>query len=195
MNIESIPEVYTLIAENDDAELRQKFLNNVNFREYEKYIDSIVYVPNRWKSNMAVHTTRIRIFNRHRKGEKSQIRVFPPAFTTHRTLDDFLGTLIYHEGYHAREVCEVPELIIPTMAEIFVESLKEIKFNPWSFLFGPRYFSPRAAAAEIRAIRNELENSPFNKPLYGRRMELEMALDHCSKFVKSFPHVEPLPAL
>lgn len=100
----------------EDAAYRQAFLDSIDLEDAKPYVSRVVYVPKQpffgKKTLMQVDIeTGVGIRDR-----KSVIEVLPLAFAGkfHPYVEDFLGCLIDHEGYHAKEVYETPNLISNT---------------------------------------------------------------------------------
>jgi len=97
---------------------RKQFINSLNLRqlELEKYVKSLEYVPlNHYNSDyegFSVMTTRRSILSTYLSvpHTRSRIIIYPIAFETSQNIDDFLSVLIDHEGQHAKDRYEEPEL-------------------------------------------------------------------------------------
>jgi len=111
----------------EDSHYRQQFLDAVDLEDASPYISSLLYISDESKEAVTITiggekidwpapTMRLIpsfLSRLNMKWRKSKIRVCPYAFSEkkHPQLDDFLGTLIDHEGYHAKEIFESPETI------------------------------------------------------------------------------------
>lgn len=70
------------------------------------HVSEIIYIPS-FNINSPIMWTKPNLFTKFfcLNGLKWKILVYPFAFSKiiHSSLDEFLGTLIYHEVFHAKE--------------------------------------------------------------------------------------------
>lgn len=89
----------------EDILFRQDFLNNLDLGWAGQYIENVRYAPELINGNGRIIMQTMQL--RDAIGEKSEILVYPEAFSDfHPRFADFHSTLVYHEGYHAREKFE-----------------------------------------------------------------------------------------
>ncbi len=139
---------------------RQQFLDEIDLEHCTQYVHTVEYVDCQEQDtsgrSFLMITTPSLISCLFVPKIRSKISVFPEAFSSsHPTVDDFIGTLIDHEGYHARENYENPSIILPSLWRLMIEDLHRS--------FTKSYFvSPRVTAledeSEVRALRNQLSN-------------------------------------
>jgi hypothetical protein len=166
-------EHYELALNDDDQYFRQSFLDSIVVDDIKKYVRRVVYVPKTiivdkdYEVGMRTIPSNLASLNIHHT--RSKIIVFEPAFTRelHPHLDDFLSTLIDHEGHHAKEYYENPSLLLDTVWQDLYETFirpftirspeaKETHVNS-----SKKESFAKIAKAEIRALANELEHSGF----------------------------------
>lgn len=161
----------------EDSQYRQQFLNDIDLEDANPYVSSLVHLPDEdlgtwgdvFRNRMATHPAILARL--HVKGTKSKIKVYSSAFSLERypKLDDFLGTIIDHEGYHAKEFFENPRDTLKPLWEIayrnFKANLRNI-FNPPNYelevlelanirLANP---TPLKARREIGPLKNQIKN-------------------------------------
>ena len=128
----------------DKPELRQNFINSINFGMEEKYISQIKYVNKVTDYCMDIEAHSA-CKNFLVPGLNSKINVYPFTFENDfvKTETDFLSILIDHECFHAMEYYKNPQIIIPTKNLNFVEKV--------NFIID---LELRAYNNQIRAIRD-----------------------------------------
>ena len=97
----------------EDASYRQAFLDSMDLEDAWPYVRRVFYRPSR--DGDTVMEVKPSFLQRHFvRRIRSDIRVYPLAFSgqTYPLYDDFLGDLIDHEGYHARELYEEPRVAV-----------------------------------------------------------------------------------
>ena len=87
----------------EEITFRQNFLDNLDLGWTRSYVKHIKY-----ESELIDKKDRIIMRTiQNVVGKKSEILVYPKAFSDfHPKFADFYSTLVYHEGYHARESFE-----------------------------------------------------------------------------------------
>lgn len=144
-----------------DPEYRPRFLDVIDLTPIAKYVRGVIYVKNSDETiTMGTEpSTRSKFYIPR---GRSSIHVFPPAFSPqkHSTVEDFLGTMIDHEGFHAREMFERPSTVLcPVWASM------DCCLNQLCAHYGP---------AEVRAVANVLANPAGREfsPTYLARVQL-----------------------
>jgi hypothetical protein len=97
---------------NEDPEFRQWFLNDIDLEDVKRYVKKVFYAD--FLSGGVSMTTFPNVLSCfHIPWMRASIGVYPLAFSCdyHQNLDDFLGTLIDHEGHHAMEFYLSPSII------------------------------------------------------------------------------------
>ncbi|MFH1802711.1 MAG: hypothetical protein ABH864_04680 [archaeon] len=136
---------------------RQRFLNQLDLECARPFITKLVYVSplrNFLEGGHGPMNHSPGIFN----GNISRIMVYPGAFTWrfHHTLNNFLSTLIDHEGHHAYERAIHPETRFYTLALALREPISLIS----NCLDKPTLKASRfKIGKELRAYQNQLKNS------------------------------------
>ena len=92
-------------------EYRQEFLDKIDLGETAKYVKEVKYVPIQFIRYVAMFNHASILTLLYVKGTKSKIKVFPRSFgrEPYECLDDFLLTLIDHEGQHAKDFYELSD--------------------------------------------------------------------------------------
>lgn len=119
----------------ENPEIRQKFLDSIDLEDAKPYVDRIIYSPfcgfihpmglMFCKFSLMAH------FNK--KGYKSRVFVMPRSFSpVHENVDDFLSSLIDHEGYHARELFLEPLESRMTLSDLIGASFTKEKRLNWN---------------------------------------------------------------
>ena len=88
----------------NEKSFRQDFINMIELKNILDYVKNIVYNP-KYKRNIIMETkSSLKSYFGFKEG-KSKIIICPSAFLLdfHPKLEDFLSTLTYHEGFHAKE--------------------------------------------------------------------------------------------
>ncbi|MBI4170774.1 MAG: hypothetical protein HY514_03700 [Candidatus Aenigmarchaeota archaeon] len=105
---------------------RREFVGQIDLEDSHKYVNTVRYSHKRImhpQGGFAATRLRIPFLARlHFKGIRSDIEVYSKAFSA-PTLQDFLGLLIDHEGYHAKEIYENPEVILPSIVKYLQNQL------------------------------------------------------------------------
>ena len=133
---------------SENAELRQEFLDSIDLEIAKPYVSKVLYVPS--QKRLATMVTLQNLLTRFSlRGFRSKILVYPWAFdkekSKHEKLDDILGTLIDHEGFHAKEFFELKHDFSWLTVYSMLTSSTE---NFWDSLY----------LTEIRAYQNTLAN-------------------------------------
>ncbi len=105
-----------MVTESDYREaarnplVRQDFLNAIDLEEAKEYICKVVYEPVDIEGTpmRLIAPLLTKIFTK--RGLKSKIEVLPNAFS-YLSFNYFMNGLIDHEGFHARQVYEIPAAI------------------------------------------------------------------------------------
>lgn len=138
---------------DEDPEYRQWFLNQIDLENAKHYVRKTVYCPIDGGCSMSISPPFLSRL--HVRGMKSVIKVYPPSFSGLKLmcLDDFLGLIIEHEGFHAMEIYTNPEIMSMNAPRevIIVQDGRKI-INPELF-----EYHKFLAAREMRAYRNALE--------------------------------------
>lgn len=90
-----------------DTSKRQDFINRINLGKYAQFIKSIKYYPSiSNKEQFCMQTYNSLLTFLKIRGLKSKISVFGTIFSDeiHQNVFDFYSTLVYHEGFHAKEI-------------------------------------------------------------------------------------------
>ena len=124
---------------------RQEFLKVIDLGSVKPFVKAVIYSPEQEEGTNMRTVPHFLTKYLARRGYKSKILVYPLAFScgTYMKLDDFLGTLIDHEGFHSRENFEQPELVFGLFGRL--------KLNDDSWRSNIR-------ASEVRAYYNVLLN-------------------------------------
>jgi hypothetical protein len=108
----------------EHPELRQEFLNHVDLEWARPYIRAVYSVPDKpLREDMRVVLMHVRYSLQstllHRKHARSSVYVHQASFNPeiHPTVDDFLSTLIDHEGTHARDAYFHPGILQPNRTQ------------------------------------------------------------------------------
>jgi len=141
LNVENINPAFERALKNEG--IRQEFVDSIDFREYFRYIESVVYDPDYaeyvkrtgdWRivGYYMITTTGSRAINlADSLGKKSTIYISKRAFDDFRISNgvDFYTSLVDHEGQHAKDYFEGIEIEgIPVVTSIdarFILSLLE----------------------------------------------------------------------
>ncbi|MBI2579772.1 MAG: hypothetical protein HYW27_02625 [Candidatus Aenigmarchaeota archaeon] len=113
----------------EDASYRQAFLDSIDLEGARPYVRRVIYrLHGDGDTVMKVVPSFLQRLSVRRI--RSDIRVYPLAFSSNPLYDDFLGTLIDHEGYHARELYKNPEVVVRSYSRflssgIEIEQLKQ----------------------------------------------------------------------
>jgi len=88
----------------EEITFRQEFLNQIDLKEYKRYITKIIYKHKSKKDKRLMWCKPVFSFNIF-KPVHSKIIVFVDAFDPqiHVNFADFYCSLIFHEGFHAFE--------------------------------------------------------------------------------------------
>jgi len=160
---------YRFACEN--PAFRQRFLDNIDLAEVTPYIRDVKYDPREKSASeflMRIHPP-LRITYLKVSGLKSKVSVSASAFYKGgciETANDFYAILVDHEGFHAKEYFETPEIAYPYS---FFEVL-------WNDVIG-KFNGEIEISSELRALENELKNADLrgvsNKHLEGIHTFLE----------------------
>src|SRR3989344_2649249 len=82
--------------------LRADFVKAVDLEDMAEFVSDVTYNPSRGDSQASTKASRLHWFF-PMKGRKSPIGIYPPLFEFPR-VDDFLSTLVDHEGFHAKDI-------------------------------------------------------------------------------------------
>jgi hypothetical protein len=138
----------------ENPKIRQEFLDQIDLAEYKKYISEVKYKGNSKKIIMTCYNFWHGHFGITKL--KSKILVYDNAFTHEKiiNINDFLGVLKHHEGFHAMERHE--GIFGPSKSSIYdleTEILEDINI-------------------ELRAHKNELKNlNKNNSEMYKNWVE------------------------
>ncbi len=118
---------YRHTVAKEDPELRQAFCTGVLRERGAEYADAIGclrYVPDRFvpDGNLSILVPRVQptymktsggLLSKFNLGTRATVTVFPEAFDLrhHANLDDFVVSLVGHEGWYARSFFDDPELV------------------------------------------------------------------------------------
>lgn len=146
---------YERVRAVEDRELRQWVVDGIDLKEFTKYVNQVDYEeeqdvdPTVTEIVLLAMITIPSVFARmHFKGTRSRIVVYPQTFMMER-FSDFKGWLIYHEGYHAKEIYESPGLLVYPLVH---------GFGMTRYLDIRGTYKRRFREAEQRAFRNQLRN-------------------------------------
>ena len=150
----------------EKPECRQLFLDEIDLDYASPYVDKLCYInriekPFFTRDTLLMETKPSRLTKFGIKGTKSKIYVYPSAFDIewYPVLNDFLTTLIDHEGYHAKEIYVEPRKLINPIWNDFLDVTKTsfsliytgIVKNEWTL-------EKLMKEAELRALMNLKEN-------------------------------------
>ncbi len=146
----------------NDPGYRPRFLREIDLEDAAKYIGKVGYkdsVKVRGNRTILMRINPSLMMRLNMKKLKSEVEVYPQAFSIpHTSLNDFLCSLIDHEGYHAREYYENPRDIIPSINELMDAANEydpeidvKIRIN--------KAMTRIAAATEYRAYEHEIKRS------------------------------------
>ncbi len=109
-----------------DESYRQTFLDGIDLGDKNNYISNLAYDMDQEilrGDKVAMRLEHVLFNPLQNKAElvenrkcraKSVIIVYPQSFSCDffSTYQDFMNTLLHHEGYHAMEMCESPQLMV-----------------------------------------------------------------------------------
>ena len=156
-----------------DETYRQEFVDGIDLENYEKFIRNKIYKIR--------HSFLNRIFS-HPLGKKnmetrpgngifqrrgSTIYIYPPAFSQEYfpTLEDFISTLVDHEGFHAQEYYQQGSSLIRDFVAVFF-SQKKYCTNVLLSEF----------IREVNAYRNQLQKASERGISEQQRLKVEQKL-------------------
>src|SRR3989338_8558183 len=89
----------------ENLKLRADFVKAVDLEEMAEFVSEVSYNPDQRINSRANASVEIpwSYWLFPREGHKPPIRVYPLLFEFPR-LDDFLSTLVDHEGFHAKDI-------------------------------------------------------------------------------------------
>lgn len=164
---------------------RQIFLNDIDLEQVEPYVKKLHYI-NRTEApffdfgaKIVMETIPSQSTKFGVKNQKSKIYVYPPAFDTtfHPVLDDFLTTLIDHEGHHAKEYYMTPQKIITPIWKDILDVLETSFFLIYNGTVKDKLWTCeiRIKQSELRALENVKKQIDLNKrttsPIYQERIQ------------------------
>ena len=145
-------------------EVRQGFLEDVDFEEHAPFVGSIEYIKNIHGNIMSVTFPLIDISN------LSTVKVSNMAFDRF-SYDDFYNSLVHHEGFHTtdwRNNTEVGDWI------------QGKKLRAWTYLLGTmlglKKFKGDGIQREIRAYENQIKHESFSRCSEGWQKEVHKRL-------------------
>lgn len=139
--------------------IRQQFIHSIDLESARFFIGDIAY-----RETDMFHRLSLPLMMRcvapvrtlvGKNWGKSKIGIYPEAFSPeiHPRLDDFLSSLIDHEGHHARMLYENPNESRVKVGELFLGLV--------TYLWSPQKFEDvkkKHIAIEQRCIWNQLNN-------------------------------------
>ncbi|MEK6894988.1 MAG: hypothetical protein AABX48_00550 [Nanoarchaeota archaeon] len=149
-----------------EESFRQEFLNGIDLEEARPYIKRVSYKPKQAYSDNIIYTDNTIMMRTSNlpakllgiKNVRSTISVYPCSFTL-QNIGEFKSMLIDHEGYHAKDIFEEPEiLLLPLIKLKKVLNIPLIKLNidKLDELYLQALY--RNIIGELRANRNQLKN-------------------------------------
>ncbi|MBI2173433.1 MAG: hypothetical protein HYT73_04495 [Candidatus Aenigmarchaeota archaeon] len=112
----------------EDASYRQAFLDSLDLEDARPYVRRVIYRPlGDGDTSMKIKPSFLQRYLARRI--RSDIRVYSRAFSSNPLYDDFLGVLIDHEGYHARELYKNPEVVVLSYLRLFLSGIEIEQFR------------------------------------------------------------------
>lgn len=146
-----------------DESYRQRFIDNIYLEDSAQYIKSVKYILIEiCKSDGVMNMQppiQTRLFGI--KKQRSKIRIYSSSFefekSYHKTIDDFLSSLIDHEGFHCKECFENPTELGYSITNTQLKILKDYLKNK-DFLQFEKEMEKLEAKMGFRAYQNQVEN-------------------------------------